>query len=187
MATDEWRDIVGYEGLYQISKQGQVKRLERAATDGRLIREKILNRRISPSGYYRVNMRKNGGRKCHLVHRLVPEAFIPNPGTKPFINHIDGDKLNSVVENLEWVTPKENVDHAISVGLMKEIPPCSLQGESNPRHKITRKMAEKIRELYASGNYTLKQIADMYCVDKCTVWDIKENRTWMKGDGIYVG
>ena len=105
-----WKDIKGYEGLYKVSSEGRVKSLERIIVDSigrkRTINERILKNSLKNCGYIYVNL-YNGGKR---VHRLVAEAFIPNPEDKPEVNHKDEDKTNNCVENLEWVTAKENAN-----------------------------------------------------------------------------
>lgn len=117
-----WRDIPNYEGYYQISNLGRVKSLQREVINNGLlgeknrcvIKEKILKPRTSKSkgldtGYYRVCLRKNGCYKNFCIHKLVAQAFIPNPKNKPHVDHIDTDIRNNCVSNLKWVTQKENV------------------------------------------------------------------------------
>ena len=102
-----WRDIKGYEGLYQVSNMGRVKALERIDNKKRRLKERMLA--FSPSnGYKVVHLYKNGVQKSFSVHRLVGEAFIPNPKNEPCINHRDENKLNNNVDNLEWCTQKYN-------------------------------------------------------------------------------
>lgn len=121
-----WRDIKGYEGYYQVSSDGRVRSLDRyvpSKNDSiKLCRgvERVLA--LNEHGYLQtslynhgMNNKKNG--KHYMVHRLVAEAFIPNPENKPEVNHKDGDKLNNNVSNLEWVTKSENVRHAYATGL----------------------------------------------------------------------
>lgn len=120
-----WKDIEDYEGLYQVSNMGRVKSLARtrkAYTPGKgdwvaPVKERILRASISKDGYYCVVLAKEGVNKHQRVNRLVAEAFIPNTENKPQVNHIDGNKLNNRVDNLEWVTAKENTIHSVKNGL----------------------------------------------------------------------
>ena len=98
-----WKDIQGYEGLYQISNTGKVKR-----------NNKILKFSIA-KGYEHICLYKNNKYKPFSVHRLVAEAFIPNPENKPQIDHIDGNPLNNKVDNLRWATAKENIANPITM------------------------------------------------------------------------
>ncbi len=97
-----WRDVPGYEGLYQVSDRGQVFSVRR---------KKLRKLNDTGRGYLQVALAKDGQRTHPLVHRLVAEAFIPNLENKPQINHINGDKTDNRVENLEWCTMSENLFH----------------------------------------------------------------------------
>ena len=97
-----WKDIKGYEGLYQVSNLGRVKRI----TTGR-----VLKPLKHANGYLMVKLSKNSIVYTKTVHRLVAEAFIPNPEHKSEINHIDENKTNNNVSNLEWMTRTENINH----------------------------------------------------------------------------
>lgn len=108
-----WKPIEGFEGLYEVSNQGEVKSLARENyyPDGRLHqrkKEKILSTRPDKRGYVTVILCKNGKTYPRGVHRLVAEAFIPNPEQKPNIDHIDTNPWNNCVDNLRWVTQQEN-------------------------------------------------------------------------------
>lgn len=124
-----WKDISGYEGLYQISNRGRVKSLGRVVSRGqkgeRFEKEIILKQVDNTHGYLAVSLSKDGKAKTVRVQRLVAEAFIPNPNELPFVNHIDEVKHNNEVENLEWVTPKENSNHGTMperISKMKSMP-----------------------------------------------------------------
>lgn len=105
---EEWRDIKGYEGLYEVSNMGRVKSLNY----GRTGKSKILRPNETRLGYLRICLCKYGKHKIYWVHRLVLMTFNPNPDMKSLeVNHIDEDKTNNRLENLEWVTRKENINH----------------------------------------------------------------------------
>ena len=103
---EEWRPVVGYEGLYEVSNTGQVRSLDRYVkySNGRihLYKGKVLSPGIKPDGYLLINLCCNGKHNTIRVHRLVTEAFLPNPDNLPEVNHKDEDKTNNRVENLEW-------------------------------------------------------------------------------------
>ena len=102
-----WKDIEGFEGLYKVSNLGRIKSLNYRCTR----KEKILKHGSDKDGYLLVNLCKEGKRKTCKDHRLVAKAFISNPENKPEVNHKDEDKTNNKVENLEWVTGKENANY----------------------------------------------------------------------------
>ena len=101
-----WKPIIGYEDLYEISSFGNVKSLQKG-----LKKEKILKNRPDDSGYVRVDLRLNGKPKTIRTHRLVAIHFIPNVYNNPQVNHINGNKSDNRVENLEWVSSIENQCH----------------------------------------------------------------------------
>lgn len=123
-----WKDIEGYEGLYQVSNLGRIKSLgrtiERIGQKGKSFKRtypvKILKFGKDPKGYYRTSLALNGVNTTVKIHRIVAQAFIPNPNKLPQVNHIDGNKENNRVDNLEWCDNQENQDHAWKNGLRKK-------------------------------------------------------------------
>jgi hypothetical protein len=111
-----WKDIEGYEGLYQVSNLGRVKSLS-IKIHNRVTREKILMSHLSNSGYQYVCLSNNKIKKYLFVHRIVALEFIYNPKSKEQVNHIDGNKSNNCIENLEWLSRSENMKHAYKNGL----------------------------------------------------------------------
>lgn len=106
-----WKDVVGYEGYYQVSNLGRVRSLDRIASNGRKIKGKILSTKVNTPPYYpRVSLSVNGKMKLAQVHRLVAQAFVynPDPEHKTQVGHKDESRTNNRADNLEWVTPKEN-------------------------------------------------------------------------------
>lgn len=102
-----WKDIPGYEGIYKISSDGRV-----ISVNG------IRKAEMSKTGYWRISLWNKGKGKHFFIHRLVAMAFIPNPNHYDLVNHIDGNKLNNNVENLEWCNLSQNVRHAYRTGLV---------------------------------------------------------------------
>lgn len=122
-----WKDIKGFEEYYQVSNYGNIKSLTRF--DG--IRERQgqeIKQSLKYNGYLQVGLRKNSERKFYSVHRLVAIHFIDNPENKPQVNHIDCNKQNNNINNLEWATSKENLHHAKINGLRNNMP----KGEKHP-------------------------------------------------------
>lgn len=106
-----WKDIVGYEGYYKVSNKGNVRSVVRKDSIGRKCGGRKRKHFCREGGYPDVSLYKDGLRKQKLVHRLVAEAFIPNPNGLPEVNHLDENKKNNCVENLEWCTSKYNTNH----------------------------------------------------------------------------
>ena len=107
-----WKDIKGYEGLYQVSNLGRVKRLRFINKNTNIEKERIKSQKIRKDGYLEVALYKNGKGKSIQVHRIVAKTFIPNIENKAQVNHIDGNKKNNNVSNLEWVLGSENMIHS---------------------------------------------------------------------------
>ena len=112
-----WKPIKGYEGIYEVSDAGGVRSCERITPDGKYLSTKILNGGRYPNGYEFVCLRKAGHNRNRMTHRLVAEAFLPNPDNLPCVNHKDGNKHNNDVSNLEWCTYSQNRKHAYDVGI----------------------------------------------------------------------
>lgn len=118
-----WKDIPGYEGIYEVSDKGKVRSSKDKTTKSvlhgeRKWKQRVLKQKIDKKGYKRVTLWKNKVGKDFLVHRLVAMAFLEKPDGKDLINHIDGNPSNNYLENLEWCTSKENVNHAFQNRLM---------------------------------------------------------------------
>jgi len=123
-----WKDIIGFEGLYKISNLGRVKSLGKGKSTNPLnCVEKIMKNGLSDR-YEKIKLTKDGNYYHYNIHRLVAINFIDNPENKPQVNHIDCNKLNNKVSNLEWNTVKENIQHSVDNGLNRG-------GRNNPSSK----------------------------------------------------
>lgn len=170
-----FKDVVGYEGIYQISNLGNIKSIFRFVNVRRTniifkmpIKEKIIKTRKDKDGYVICTIYKNNIRKDYKVHRLVAEAFIPNLENKPQVNHINGIKDDNRLENLEWSSPSENINHSYKYGLNKFV------GEKSSKSKLTLLQVKNI----LNDNRSIKELANYYCVSKRTISRIKKNITW---------
>lgn len=115
-----WKDVKGFEGLYQCSSEGRMKSLDRFDSRGRKIRGKILKPYCDKNGYFKINLYENSVVKRCWVHRLVTETFIPNPYNLPCVNHKDENPSNNCIENLEWCTYQYNINYGTARQRTKE-------------------------------------------------------------------
>ena len=174
-----WKEIDGGYEQYQVSNLGRIKSLKRK-------KEKILHLDKDRYGYMNVYLSKDGVMKKFKVHRLVAIAFIENTNNYPEINHIDGNKENNSVDNLEWVTRSQNLKHAHKMGLKKfstkEGLPCGgvSYREHNGNHKLTEHDVDEIRKLYIPNSpiFGGRALARKYGVGATTIWNILNNNTW---------
>lgn len=126
---EEWREIEGFNGMYLISNKGRVKSYKQR-------KEKFLSTHKTHGNYIIVNLSSNGKNKSYRLHRLVAKAFIPNKDKKEFVNHIDGNKHNNSVSNLEWCTRQENEIHAWKNGMKEKIRITSIANSKTARKYI---------------------------------------------------
>lgn len=167
-----WKNIEGYEGLYQVSNLGDVKSLERyRENSSKLTPERILKGILNNKGYYSVRLYKNKESHFYSVSRLVARTFIPNPKNKPEVNHINGNVKDNSITNLEWVTHRENIDHAVKTGLTP-------RGEQNARSKVKESDVKIMREMYAKGGISTRTLSEKFNIGKTAIWQIVTNQTW---------
>ena len=138
--TEIWKDIQGYEGFYQISNLGNVKSLERVIDKGNGIlqhrKERIMNKRESVDGYYIAKLNVNKESTSIAIHILVARHFIDNPNNYPEVNHKDCNRKNNQVDNLEWCTHQQNVEHSKQLGHYKTKSGCDNPNYKNDTLKI---------------------------------------------------
>lgn len=150
-----WKQIKDFKD-YEISDKGEVRSLKYK-------KKTLLKGRLSKDGYLRVSLRKNGKAYEFKIHRLVADAFIPNPENKPTINHINGDKTCNKVNNLEWATRAEQMQHAYKLKLKKPV--------NCPHRKLTKEQVLEIREIYKPHDkkYGMLALAKKYKVSGATI------------------
>lgn len=178
--NEVWVPITGYAGCYEISNFGNIRSLDRLGKDGR----KVKGRKLSPTfdgkkNYLTINLTINGIRRTALIHRLVAEAFVPNPSNLPEVNHIDECKTNNNVSNLEWCTRSYNCNY----GTLKH----SRCGSKNPGAAITTETAVFIWKNHKSngGMYSTGELAKFAGTSPHNVWQISSGRRWKKAIDDY--
>ncbi len=174
-----WKDIPNYKGLYQASNLGRVKNKKT---------NKILKSSLSmKNGYNQLVLCKNDEHKVFKIHRLIAKTFIPNPENKPQVNHIDGNKQNNNVENLEWCTIKENLNHAINSGLFTKERSAKIsranKGKNNPRAKILLQY-DLNNNFIKEWNYA-KEASKKLKINYCCIKDCCNNRQKTAGGYIW--
>ncbi len=163
-----WKDIPGYEGLYQVSNFLRVKSL-------RWQGGRIMKARINEKGYPCLSLYKNGVTKFFGVHILAARAFIPNPENKPLVHHKNSNPATCTVDELEWVTYSENEFYAFKSGRKKGMP-----GSTNPAAKLDEAKVDFILKNYipCNPNFGGKALAEMFGVTRSTISDIVNKKIW---------
>lgn len=177
---EEWRDVPGYEGYYQVSNKGRVK------ATGWYKEARIKAPSINNRGYQLVSLYKNRKIKNFLVHRLVMLAFSPiDDPDKMHVNHIDLNKMNCLLENLEWCSNQENMDHfyrsdkAADHRIKSVLNPEILKrGEDHYRSKLTEKDVIEMRKLYADGLRNMSELGRRFGVAGKTARSAIVGETW---------
>lgn len=169
---EEWKDVEGFEGHYQVSNIGRIKTLRREVSAGwgrRFVKERIMPTRLDSKGRYEmVELCKDCKTYLKILHRLVAFAFVENAYNKPEVNHKDGVRTNNNYKNLEWCTNKENIAHSIETGL------ANGRGQHNTMAKLSN---IDILEIRASNKKRL-ELSQQYKISMNHISQIKNKRVW---------
>lgn len=161
MEEEIWKDVVGFEELYQVSSLGRIKSFKKK-------NEKILKPYLDKNGYTNIGFCRKTRSKRYLLHRIVAIAFIPNPDNLPQVNHKDGNKQNNAKNNLEWSTPSENTQHSYDTGLKPK-------GSKHHNAKLTENQVLEIRE----SKSLHRDLAEKYKVSSGLISNIKNRKKWI--------
>lgn len=171
-----FKDVIDYEGLYQISNFGNVKSLSRKIKSSRgfrVMRERILKPATDRKGYLAVSLTKNGKSKTIKVHSIVTLCFLGERKNNHQVNHKDGNKQNNHLSNLEYCTRAENIQHAFDNGLITR-----KKGEEHFRSKLKNEDILKIRKMSKSG-FSQRQISKLFSVNHNTIGSVLRGETWV--------
>ena len=169
-----WKPVVGYEGIYEVSDQGNTQRI----FGGRGARLGRAQKHANVKGYRTAALRKDGQLRHRYVHQLVLESFVgpKSEGTEP--NHKNGDKADNRLANLEWVTRKANIRHSFEM-----LNHQNAQGEDHHAAKLTEENVHDIRELYATGQYSQPQLGKRFGVSHVCIGGIVRGKEWKRSGG----
>lgn len=168
-----WDYVPGYEGIYEVSDHGNVRSYWCKNGTGLKDYPHLLSASVNNNGYRIVRLSNGHDVKTHGVARLVATIFVKNAKGKREVNHKNGIKHNDFYKNLEWVTPKENSQHAWDTGLSS-----ALKGENHPNNKLSKNDILDIRAAYNIGCFSYRDISEAYNITKGMVGHIIKRRTW---------
>ena len=179
LMSERWKEIKGYRETYMVSDHGNVKPKTRPGARDTIVLGHELTKTENSNGYMRVSMRLADdpkSRSC-FVHRLVAKSFIPEDESKPFVNHLDGNKHNNHASNLEWCSKRENELHAHRIGIKKATP---LKGEQHGGRKFNWSDVQAIRREYIKGSKDHGQcaLARKYNTSQSHIHLIVTNQNW---------
>lgn len=163
---ETWKPVLGYEGIYSVSSHGKLRR----ETTNTSVKSGRITKGCKDKHYMKISLRKNGIKKHESMHVAVAEAFL---GRRPFgmyVNHIDGNKLNNHISNLEYVTPKENIFKSVIAGTHPK-------GSRIAQSKLTENDIPKIRSLLQSGK-SCAHVGRIFGMSRTGISDIKHNKVW---------
>jgi hypothetical protein len=165
VADEKWRPCPGFEGVYEVSNLGRVRRVLglKGCRAGRILKATTLRH-----GYVRVSLSANNVKTDATVHSLVARAFLPSPFDGAEVNHKDGDKTHNAVENLEWTSRKGNLGHAFAAGRIRRA------GVHNAKHKLTE---EQVRAIRTSSEAT-RVLSQRYGVTPSVICNVRRRASW---------
>lgn len=180
---EDWRPVVGYEDFYEVSNQGNLRALDRTVrTNGGVRTIPAHPKKPRPdkkNGYLESQLCVAGRPKAYpKLHRLVAQAFIPNPHHYPHVNHKNGVKTDNRVENLEWVTAAMNTRHAIQMGLLTYGSRRMPKGELHYNATLDERQVAQIRSLYDNGMASTKELAKLYRMSASAIHGIVSRQRW---------
>ena len=169
--TEEWRPVVGYKGMYEVSDGGMVRSLDRIDSSGHRIRGKLLKQSVGKSGRGYTTLCKNGVAKRIFTHKIVLSSFIGScpPGYQ--CRHLDGDHKNNCLKNIRWGTAKENGEDKVRLNEASK-------GEDHWNSKLNEEKVRAIKTLYKKTEATQKDLADLFDVHYSTIHSIVRDKGW---------
>lgn len=167
-----WKDIEGFEGAYQVSSYGRILSTKKPGITSEGLHGFLCGLSVNAKNYLQVNLRLNGFGKTRKIHRFVVETFIPNPENLPTVNHIDGNKRNNFVDNLEWASYQRNMDHAIDNELINQ------RGKNHSRVKLTVDQVIAIRDLYSKEDLNYSEMSKIFDINHKAISRIIRGIGW---------
>jgi len=171
---EEWKPVVGYEGIYEVSNMGRVRSLSRRAKTwfgSREVFSRIRKTFIHKNGYEYIVLSKKGKNRTYRIHRLVAEAFCSNPNSREIVHHLNRKPDDNHASNLIWVNQMENIGFSVQSG-------TRAKGEGHGMAILTKQDVLEIRDKYIPRKYSYQKLGDEYGVDQSTIHLIVKRRKW---------